>query len=109
MDDHAPRLVLGRFRPVDLARVLLVVLPSVPGLLFILVGIVRDPHRGRWRDSSPAPPAEEVRATEQARGLYLAGAATLVAGTFGMAAVVWKIARTRPEDEGTSSENNDRT
>lgn len=84
--------------PVNLARLLLVVLPTVPGLLFIVVGFVRDPH-GPARRLLPLAPSEEVRAAEQSRGLYLAGATTLLVGTLGMGAVVWKIARTRPEEE----------
>ena len=94
-----PRLILGRFRPVDLARLLLVVLPCVPGLIFLVVGLARDPF---WPGQGP-PLArrspEQARAAWQARELYLAGAVTLFGGTLGMAAVVWKIARTRPADE----------
>ena len=107
MTDDPPRLILGRFRPVDLARLLLVVLPSVPGLLFLTVGLVLD-LRGRTPGTTPAGQAAQARATVQARELFLAGAVTLFAGTLGMAAVVWKIARTRPEEvEETLVPNHD--
>ncbi len=105
MTNDAPRLILGRFRPIDLARLLLVVLPGVPGLLFLTVGLMLD-LRGRTPGTTPESQAAQARAAVQARELYLAGAVTLLAGTLGMAAVVWKIARTYPE-ETESAEGGD--
>ena len=97
--DEEPRLILGRFRPVDLARLLLVVLPSVPGLLFLAVGFVLETHQHRAQEDTPATRAERAHTAWQVRQLYLVGATTLLVGTLGMAAVVWKIARTQPEEE----------
>ena len=99
--DDTPRLILGRFRPVDLARLLLVVLPCVPGLIFLAVGLVRDPLWPGQRPTSALSP-DRARASVQAHELYLAGAITLFGGTLGTAAVIWKIARTRPEDADPS-------
>ncbi len=87
------------FAPVNLARLLLVVLPCAPGLIFLAVGFVIDPHWSTQHFSTPATQAEWARTAAQAHGLYLAGAVTLFAGTLGMAAVLWKIARTHPEEE----------
>ena len=97
--DNTPRLILGRFRPVDLARLLFVIVPCVPGLIFLAVGLAIDPHWAMQKPATPPTQAEWARAAAQARGLYLAGAVTLLAGTLGMAAVIWKIARTHPEEE----------
>ena len=91
------------FAPVTLARLLLVVLPCVPGLIFLAVGLLRDP-RSLSPDQSPSMQAERTRAVSQAHGLYLAGAVTLLGGTLGMAVVIWKIARTKPEELDSSSE-----
>ena len=105
MNDDPPRLILG-FRPIDLARVLLVALPAAPGLLFLLAGVMLD-LRAHARGAALQAPATTTRAAQQARGLYLAGAVTLLGGTLGMAAVVWKIARTRPEEAETPAASTD--
>ncbi len=97
--DEKPRLILGCFRPVDLARLLLVVLPSVPGLLFLAVGFVLEAYQHRSQEDTTATRAERAHTAWQVRELYLVGAVTLCVGTLGMAAVIWKIARTHPEEE----------
>ena len=81
------------FTPVNLARLLLVVLPSVPGL------------HTPGKNPTPAAQAAYLHATEQAKQLFLVGAATLIVGTFGMAATIWKIARTHPVDPDVPHEN----
>ncbi len=83
---------------------LLVMLPCLPGMIFLLVGFMTDPHL-HPRDLSSAGQTEYARTWARTRGLYLAGAVVLMAGTLGMAAVVWKIARPGSwQEEGARSE-----
>lgn len=83
---------------------LFVVLPSVPGLLFLLTGFVIDPHR-RPQDLSPRGQAQYASDWARTRGLYLAGGVTLMVGTLGMGAVAWKIAHpgSYEDDEATET------
>ncbi len=85
-------------RPVNLARLLLVFLPLVPGLIFFAVGFLTDPRRTA---QDPTPEMEIAYAREAARcqRIYQAATVTLFGGSLGTMAVLWKIARTRPEDE----------
>ncbi len=85
-------------RQVRLGLVLLVVLPCLPGVTFLLTGFSTDPHRYP-RDESPAAQAEYARTWARTRSLYLAGGVTLIVGTLGMGAVLWKIAHPGPSYE----------
>ena len=97
LNESFPPAMRKLLTPVNLARLLLVALPCVPGLIFLLAGFVCDPlWRTQGAAGEPNPPAR-VRAVLQAHALYLAGAVTLFGGTLGMGAVLWKIARTHPE------------
>lgn len=81
---------------------LLVVLPCVPGLIFLLAGLVRDP---RWSALGQMPPqAGNERAAQQTLGLYKAGAAVLAAGVLCGNVVVWQIVRRR-EDDGEEKDD----
>ncbi len=86
----------GLWRWVNLARLFLVLVPCAPGLIFLLVGFAVDPL---WpaQDPTPAMEAAYARSAWQAHQFYLVGGVALIAGTLGMAAVGWKIARTREE------------
>ena len=89
--------------PARYGLLLFVALPCLPGLLFLLTGIIIDPHR-QPRDSSPAGQIEYARQWERTRGLYLAGAVVLMGGTMISAGVVWKIARmAKAEQEGEAA------
>ena len=79
-------------RPVHLVFLLFVLMPCLPGIIFLLVGLVTDPH-WRARDRSPAGDARYADVWERTRGLYLAGGSVLIFGTLGTAVVVWKISR----------------
>lgn len=101
-DEPSPRLILGIIQPVNLARVALVFLPLVPGLVFFFVGFGVDPL---WpaQDQTPAMEIAYARAATRAHQIYQAAAVTFFAGTLGTMAVLWKILRTRPEEEDASS------
>lgn len=79
-------------RQVQIVLLLFVLMPCLPGMVFLLVGLVTDPHL-RARDPSPAGVAQYADAWGRTRGLYLAGGGVLIVGTLGTAVVVWKIAR----------------
>ena len=91
-----------------LGLLLFVALPCLPGLIFLLSGLWCDPH-WRARDLSPDGQARYAHRGEQARELYLAGGAVLLAGTVCAGGVVWKIARPGPpfEDEEVDGDKTD--
>lgn len=78
-------------------------MPCLPGLVFLLVGFLTDPHR-QVRDLSPAGQVRYEEAWARTRGLLLAGGVVLMIGTLGSALVVWKIARSGPLHEQEPSE-----
>ena len=90
---------------VRLGMLLFVALPCLPGVIFLLSGVLCDPHL-RARDVSAAGQVRYARAWEQTRELYLAGGFVLLAGTACAGGVVWKIARPGPpyEDEDGKEE-----
>ncbi len=104
MTDDPPRLILGLVRPVTLARLLLVFLPLVPGLIFFAVGFLQDPL---WPAQDPTPEMEVAYARDALRchQIYMAAAVTLFGGTLGTMAVLWKILRTHPEDTEAPQES----
>ena len=93
-----PRLFFEAPTRVKCAMLLFVVLPCVPGAIFLLVGMMRDPL---WpaQDMTPVMWTEYHRAAQQTRGLYKAGAAVLGVGLLCGMAVVWQIVRQREDDE----------
>lgn len=84
-------------------RLLLIFLPLVPGLIFFVVGFLVDPL---WPAQDPTPEMEIAYAREAARchQIYQAGAVTLLGGSLGTLAVLWKIIRTRPEESDPSQD-----
>ncbi len=103
-DDEPPRLILGLVRPVTLARLLLVFLPLVPGLIFFVVGFLVDPL---WPAQDPPPEVAAAYARDAARchQIYQAAAVTLLGGSLGTLAVLWKIVRPRPEESDPSQDD----
>lgn len=89
---------------IRLGLLLFVALPYFPGLLFLLAGVLNDPHR-RLRNAASFSQSEFDRAWAQTRQLYLAGGVVLLVGTLCASFVVWKIARPGPppEDEETGT------
>ena len=86
--------------PARLGLLLFVALPCLPGIIFLLAGLLSDPHR-LARSLPPLDQAQFDHLWERTRELYLAGAIVLMGGTLCAAFVVWKIARPGlpPEDE----------
>ena len=86
-------------RAVKLGLLLFVALPCLPGVIFLLAGVLCDPH-WRTRDLSPSGQMRYAQAWERTRELYLAGGFVLLVGTACAGGVVWKIARPgKAEDE----------
>ena len=92
---------------IRLGLLLFVALPCLPGMIFLVSGLLCDPH-WRTRDLSPDGQVRYAHAGEQARELYLAGGVVLLAGTMCAGGVVWKIARPGPpfEEEEIGAEEN---
>ena len=93
-------------RSVQLGLLLFVVLPCLPGLIFLLSGLLCDPRLGLSGRTSREP-SRYTHARDQASQLYLAGGTVLLVGTMCSGFVVWKIARPSPlieEEDGTGQE-----
>ena len=86
-----------------LGLLLFVALPCLPGVIFLLAGLLSDPHR--LAQSVPLlDQAQFDHVWERTRELYLSGVIVLMVGTLCAAFVVWKIARPGPPPEDAEPE-----
>ena len=92
-----------RFSPrLKLGLLFFVLMPCLPGLVFLLAGFTTDPHR-QPRDSSPAGVLRFAEAWNRTRLLYVTGALVTMVGTLGSAVVIWKIVRVGQADEAKAA------
>ena len=98
------RLFFAVPRRLKFVLVALAVAPCVPGVIFLLAGLARDPL---WPAQHPPPSvqADYQRASAQARALYRAGGVALGAGMLCGLGVLWTVIRQRADEEKEEAAN----
>ena len=92
------RLFFAAPTKIRLVMLLMAVLPCVPGIIFLLAGLARDPHRSARPPTPMAQAGDPARGAAGARALQ-GGGRRVVAGVLCGNVVVWQIIRRRDEEE----------